>query len=187
MLGIGTVGNASIAPYRTGGPLASTSYSWGNGVAAIGAAPATFAVPTLTWEKTTTANLGLEFGILNNRITGTIDVYNTNTVNQLQDKSIPAANGVGYLSVNLGKVNNRGIEVALSTRNIDNANFKWSTDFMFSKNKERLVDIDGSGNSNYANLWILNQPLQVYWSYKKKGSSSIATPPQEVFFLLYTG
>lgn len=168
-LGIGTVGNASIAPYRTGGPLASTSYSWGNGTPAIGAAPATFAVPTLTWEKTTTANLGIEFGILKNRITGTIDLYNTNTVNQLQDKSIPAANGVGYLSVNLGKVNNRGIEVALSTRNIDNANFKWSTDFMFSRNIEKLVDIDGSGNSNYANLWILDQPLQVYWSYKKEG------------------
>ena len=60
--GVGTVGNASIAPYQTGGPLGFTNYNWGNGQAAIGTAPTTFQTPDLGWEKTTTYNLGLEFG-----------------------------------------------------------------------------------------------------------------------------
>ncbi|MCF3108154.1 TonB-dependent receptor [Niabella sp. CC-SYL272] len=167
--GIGRVGNASIDPYQTGGPLAFTNYNWGNGTAAIGTAPSTFPTPGLGWEKTTTTNLGLEFGLLNNRITGTVDLYNSNTTDLLQKRTIPAANGVTWMYFNLGKVNNRGIEIALTTRNIARPEFSWTTDFMFTKNKERIVDIDGSGNSNYANLWILGQPLQVYWSYKKEG------------------
>jgi TonB-dependent starch-binding outer membrane protein SusC len=168
-VGVGTVGNASISPYQTGGPLGFTNYNWGNGVAAIGSAPTTFATPDLSWEKTTTANVGLEFGIFKSRITGTIEFYNSNTTDQLQLRSIPATNGVTSVYFNLGKVNNKGIEIALSTQNITKGNFKWSSDFMFSKNIEKIVDIDGSGNNNLANLWLLNQPLSVYWSYKAAG------------------
>jgi TonB-dependent starch-binding outer membrane protein SusC len=168
-VGIGRVGNASIAPYQTGGPLDFTNYNWGNGQAAIGLAPTTFKTPDLTWEKTTTTNVGLDFGILNNRIFGTIDLYKSNTTDQLQRKSIPTANGVGFVFFNLGKVENKGIEISLNTQNVNRGDFRWSSDFIFTKNKEKIVDIDGSGNSNFANLWLLDQPLQVYWGYKKEG------------------
>lgn len=168
-MGVGTVGNASISPYQTAGPLGFTNYNWGNGQAAIGSAPTTFRTPDLTWEKTTTANVGLEFSMLNNRISAVVDVYKSNTVDGLQLKSIPTANGVSEVYVNLGKITNKGIEVSLSTQNVNNRNFKWSTDFIFSKNKEEIVDIDGSGNSNFANLWLLGQPLQVYWGFQKDG------------------
>ena len=167
--GIGRVGNASIDPYQTAGPLGFTNYNWGNGVAAIGAAPTTFQTPDLTWEKTTTTNIGLEFGLWQNRIMGTIDWYNSKTTDQLQRRSIPAANGVDFVFFNLGEVNNKGIEIGLSTMNVDKKDFKWSTDFMFTANKEKIVNIDGSKNSNYANLWILDQPLQVYWGFQKDG------------------
>ena len=168
-MGIGKVGNASIAPYQTGGPLDFTNYSWGNGQAAIGTAPTTFKTPSLSWEKTTTTNLGLEFGLLNNKIMGSVDLYKSNTTDQLQRKSIPTANGVGYVFFNLGKVENKGIEISVNTQNINRADFHWSSEFIFTRNKERIVDIDGSNNSNYANLWLLNQPLQVYWGYQKAG------------------
>jgi TonB-dependent starch-binding outer membrane protein SusC len=168
-MGIGRVGNASIDPYQTGGPLGFTNYNWGNGQAAIGLALTTFKTPDLTWEKTTTANVGLEFGVLKNRINAVIDLYKSTTTDQLQQKSIPTANGVGYVFFNLGKVENKGIEITLNTQNINRGDFRWSTDFVFTKNKERIVDIDGSGNSNFANLWLLDQPLQVYWGYKKEG------------------
>jgi TonB-linked SusC/RagA family outer membrane protein len=167
--GYGEVGNASIAPYQTAGPLGFTNYNWGNGTAAIGTAPTTFKTPNLSWEKTATTNIGLEFAMLKNRISGTIDVYKSKTTDQLQNRSIPAANGVTSVYFNLGRVDNKGIEIALTTQNMIKPNFRWSTDWMFSANKEEIVDIDGSGNSNYANLWILGQPLQVYWSYKKDG------------------
>lgn len=167
--GYGTVGNASIDPYQTAGPLGFTNYNWGNGVAAIGSAPTTFQTPNLTWEKTTTTNIGLEFGLFKNRITGVIDMYNSNTTNQLQRRTIPSANGVEFLFFNLGRVNNKGIEVTLSTANVEKKNFRWSTDFMFTLNREKIVDIDGSNNNNLANLWFLNQPLQTYWSFQRDG------------------
>jgi len=167
--GIGRVGNASIAPYQTAGPLGFTNYNWGNGTAAIGSAPRTFPTPDLTWERTTTTNFGIDFSLLRNKISGTIDFYDATTTNQLQQRTIPGANGVTSVFFNLGKVSNKGIEISLSTQNINHENFRWSTDFMFSKNNEKIVDIDGSGNSNLANLWILGEPLQVYWSYKKEG------------------
>jgi TonB-dependent starch-binding outer membrane protein SusC len=168
-LGIGTVGNASIDPYQTAGPLGFTNYNWGNGQAAIGTAPTTFRTPGLGWEKTTTTNVGLEFGIVKNRISGTIDVYKSNTTDQLQQRSIPSANGVETVFFNLGKMTNKGIEISLNTQNISTLNFRWSTDWMFTLNKEKIVDIDGSGNSNFANLWLLGQPLQVYWGFQKDG------------------
>ncbi|SHF23661.1 TonB-linked outer membrane protein, SusC/RagA family [Cnuella takakiae] len=167
--GIGRVGNASIAPYQTGGPLGFTNYNWGNGTAAIGLAPTTFRTPNLSWEKTTTTNVGLDFGLLRGKVTGTLDLYRSETTDQLQRKSIPSANGVDYVYFNLGKVANKGIELSLNTQNISRPNFFWSTDFVFTRNKERIVDINGSGNSDYANLWLLNQPLQVYWGYQKQG------------------
>jgi len=168
-IGVGRVGNASIDPYQTAGPLGFTNYNWGNGQAAIGSAPLTFRTPNLTWEKTTTTNFGLEFGLLKNRITGTFEVYQSNTTDQLQRRSIPTANGVDYVFFNLGKISNKGVEISLSTRNINKGNFKWSTDLVFAANKERIVDIDGSGNSNFANLWLLGQPLQVYWGFQADG------------------
>jgi TonB-linked SusC/RagA family outer membrane protein len=167
--GIGRVGNASIAPYQTAGPLGFTNYNWGNGVAAIGSAPTTYRTPNLGWEKTTTINVGIEFGLLKNRVLGTIDLYQASTTDQLQQRSIPTANGVSSVFFNLGKVQNKGIEITINSQNINNGKFRWSTDFIFTKNNEKIVDIDGSGNSNYANLWLLNQPLQVYWGYQKEG------------------
>lgn len=168
-MGYGRVGNASIDPYQTAGPLGFTNYNWGNGTAAIGSAPTTFATPNLTWEKTATTNIGLEFGLLKGRISGVIDMYSSKTTDQLQNRTIPAANGVSNVYFNLGEVSNKGIEIALTTQNIIRPNFRWTTDWMFTANKEKIVDIDGSGNSNFANLWILGQPLQVYWGFQKDG------------------
>jgi hypothetical protein len=107
--------------------------------------------------------------VLKNRINAVIDLYKSTTTDQLQQKSIPTANGVGSVFFNLGKVENKGIEVTLNTQNINRGDFRWSTDIVFTKNNEKIVDIDGSGNSNFANLWLLDQPLQVYWGYQKEG------------------
>lgn len=170
-LGIGKVGNSSIQPYQTGGPLDFTLYNWGNGAAAIGTAPRTFPVPDLTWEKTTTSNLGIEFGLFNNRINATVDLYKSSTINQLQRLSIPATNGVGYILANIGEVSNRGIDVALSTINLNTADgFRWTTDIIFSKNKEEIVSVDGqTKNDNLLNLFFIGQPIRSYYNYASGG------------------
>ena len=169
-VGIGKVGNASINPYQTNGPLDFTNYNWGSGTAAIGLAPSTFRTPGLGWEKTTTMNAGIDFSFLKNRITGSVDVYKTETRDMLQSKTIPAANGVTTVFFNLGQTSNRGVEFSISTVNINSKKgLNWTTDFVFSRNKERIDDIDGSGNSNYGNLWLIGQPIQVYYNYKSAG------------------
>lgn len=169
-LGIGRVGNASIDPYFTNGPLLAANYNWLGGTAAIGQAPQTFRTPNLTWEKTTTRNLGIEFGLLKNRITATIDIYNTTTKDILQRQEINATNGVRFVYVNKGRTETRGYDIAISSTNISSkTGFTWSTDIVFTKNVEKLVDIDGTGNNNLANLWILGQPTQVYYNYISDG------------------
>ncbi|MEO5564717.1 MAG: SusC/RagA family TonB-linked outer membrane protein, partial [Chitinophagaceae bacterium] len=168
--GIGRVGNSSINPYQTNGPLEFTNYNWGNGNAAIGLAPTTFPVPNLTWEKTTTTNLGLEFGVLKNRINLVVDLYKSSTKDMLQTRSIPATNGVTFMLMNLGEVSNKGIDVSLNTVNINSkSGLRWTTDIIFSKNKEEIVDIDGTGNNNLANLWFIGQPIRVYYNYESAG------------------
>lgn len=169
-LGIGRVGNSSIDPYQTGGPLDFVNYNWGNGTAAIGLAPRTFPRSELTWEVSTTQNLGVEFGVLNNRVNVVVDLYKTSTTNMLQTRTIPATNGVGSILVNLGEVSNKGIEVALNTVNLNQTNgLRWTTDIIFSRNKEKIVDIDGTGSDNLANLWFLGQPVRVYYNYINDG------------------
>ena len=168
-LGIGRVGNASIGPYQTNGPLTFTLYNWGNGNAAIGSAPTTFRVPNLTWEKTTTKNLGIEFGMFHNRINTSIDLYHSSTTDVLQNMSIPATNGVTNMLVNLGEVRNKGVDISLSANIVNTRNFKWTTDLVFSKNKEAIVTLDATGNDNLNNLWFKGQPIRVYYNYASGG------------------
>ncbi|MBC7947100.1 MAG: TonB-dependent receptor [Chitinophagaceae bacterium] len=169
-LGIGRVGNSSIDPYQTNGPLEFTNYNWLNGNAAIGASPLTFPVPDLTWEKTTTKNLGLEFGLLRNRVNATVDIYQSTTRDMLQRLLIPATNGVTYMLVNLGEVRNKGVDISLSTININSkSGLRWTTDIVFSKNKEAIINIDNSPNNNLANLFFIGQPIRVYYNYQSQG------------------
>lgn len=168
--GIGTVGNAAIDPYQTNGPLAFTLYNWGNGAAAVGSAPTTFRVPDLSWERTLTKDVGIEFSMLKGRVSGTIDIYKSSTTDALQNMNISATNGVTNMLVNLGKVNNKGIDVSVRTINIDSrSGLRWETDFVFSKNKESIVALDATGNDNLNNLWFLGKPLRVYYNYESEG------------------
>ncbi|HZG24625.1 MAG TPA: SusC/RagA family TonB-linked outer membrane protein, partial [Chitinophagaceae bacterium] len=168
-IGYGVVGNSSISPYQTGGILNRSLYNWADN-AAGGYAPGALPLPNLTWEKTKAKNAGVDFGLWQNRVSGTIDVYQSNSVDQIQNQSIPAASGYTSVLVNVGEVRNRGIEISLSTVNINQPNgFKWVTDFMFTKNKEEIITLDGSNNNNVGNQWFIGQPIQVYYDYKSEG------------------
>ncbi|WP_170113552.1 TonB-dependent receptor [Mucilaginibacter yixingensis] len=165
--GIGSVGNASIPPYFTAGVLSISYYNWANNFAQ-GYYPSGLPLPDLSWEKTTTKNVGVDFGFLHGRISGMIDVYESMS-NEIQPQKLPDASGYSTLLVNLGKVRNRGFEVDLSTVNYDKGGFKWTTDFVFSKNKEAIVEIDGTGNNNISSQWFIGGPVRVYYDYVKQG------------------
>lgn len=108
-----------------------------------GFVPASLGNPDLKWEKTTQSDIGLDFGFLNNRITGEVDLYNKKTEDLLLAVNIPQTTGYGAIVRNLGTMTNKGIEVAINTRNFETRDFKWSTSFNLGYNKNKVVDIKG--------------------------------------------
>ena len=110
--------------------------------------------PSLTWERTATLNLGLDFAILHNRISGYIDLYNKATSNLLGTRSGDPTLGWASLLMNYGAMNNRGIEITLHTINLQSPDFRWSTDFTFAYNCNRILDVDEPNKS--VNKYIMS-------------------------------
>jgi iron complex outermembrane receptor protein len=104
--------------------------------------------PNLRWETTTTSNLGLDFGLFKNRLTGTVEVYDKNTTDLLFRYSVPVPpNQVDTTVGNGGEISNKGIEIDLTGRIIENDNFKWTSNFNISFNKNEVVHFDSDFNS----------------------------------------
>lgn len=169
-LGYGQIGNSSIDPYETGGTLASTVYVWGEN-AAKGYAPNEIPTPLLGWEKTTTVNVGLDFGIFSDRVFGSIDWYRANTTDLLMERSLPTVSGYGHVNDNIGATRNTGVELALSTVNINSADgFRWETDLVFTKNNEEIVELYGSSeNDDIPNSWFIGYPINSYYDLEFGG------------------
>ena len=113
----GKVGNTAISAYQTLGALSAIVYNYGDATT-TGVFLSNVPNPDLTWEYTSTINLGLDFGFLNNRISGSIDVYKQSTDNLLLPQTLPATSGIpNAIVTNVGKTENKGIELHLSTVN----------------------------------------------------------------------
>jgi TonB-linked SusC/RagA family outer membrane protein len=99
--------------------------------------------PNLTWEKTGSSNFGLEFGLFQNRIIGTVDYYSKESVDLIYKKPLPGSTGSpsGGVYTNIGAVKNYGWEFSLNTRNMETANFLWTTNLNFSFDKSELTEL----------------------------------------------
>ncbi|RKR80766.1 TonB-linked SusC/RagA family outer membrane protein [Mucilaginibacter gracilis] len=124
---------------------AAGAYTPGN-VYISGAYPLNLANPNLKWENTAEADLGIDLSLLNQRITFTADVYNKKTTNLLLNASLPGVTGYASAFQNVGSVQNRGLEFALSTANITNKDFTWNTSFNISFNRTKVLSLT-SGQS----------------------------------------
>jgi TonB-linked SusC/RagA family outer membrane protein len=166
--GFGITGNTAIDPYKTSGNLGYARYNYGsNNVMAF--YQNEMPNPDLGWEKTQQWNAGLDFGLFKGRISGVVDVYLQNTSDLLMDRQLPQVSGFNSVVNNIGKTRNKGIEVTINTENIRKANFTWSTDFIFARNKEEIVELYGGKNDDTGNGWFIGQPLSVYYDYKYLG------------------
>jgi TonB-linked SusC/RagA family outer membrane protein len=164
----GRSGNATIDPYITMGGLGLTSYAFGTS-AAFGYSPKVIRNPNLTWETTGTWNIGLDFGLLRNRIAGNIELYQSNTKDLLLPSLLPTSTGYNEILENIGQVQNRGIEISLNTQNINAKSFNWSTDYTFTLNREKIVALNNGVTRNEANSWFVGEPTKVFYDYKKIG------------------
>jgi TonB-linked SusC/RagA family outer membrane protein len=170
--GWGITSNQGVAPYSTLGLLNTSTYNFGQ------AAPgevSTYLVSSLAnthlhWEQTAQTNLGVDFGFLHNRISGTLDVYQQKTKDILLQETLPASNGASSVTTNLGRTTGKGIEINLSTINIQTASgFSWSTDFNFYLNREKITALAPGQTADIPDGWFVGQPLTVIYDVKKIG------------------
>lgn len=162
----GSIGNQAINPYQTQALLGRTSYAFGNS-SAFGYGPGTIGNPDLRWETSTTFNLGLDFAIWKSRIFGSLEYYITNTSDLLAPQPLPNSIGFGGFTTNIGETQNRGIELTLSTLNIEKGDFIWSSDIIFTKNTEEIISLP-NGDDISAGRFI-GQPLTIFYDLKKIG------------------
>ncbi len=164
----GSIGNQAINPYQTQALLGRTSYAWaGGGTAAFGYRPNTIGNPDLKWETSSTFNSGFDFSIFRNKIFGSMEYYVTTTSDLLAPQPLPNSTGFGGFTTNIGKTQNRGIELTLSTLNLEKGDFTWSTDLIFTRNREEILELP-NGNDLAAGRFI-GQPLTVFFDLKKIG------------------
>ena len=168
---VGQVGNQGISPYTTLGLADKYMYEFGT-YPMVGYLPdSTLPNPNLKWETSTSTNIGIDFGFLNGRIGGSLELYNTDTTDLLVAKSLSQSTGYSTQLVNMGQVNNRGVEITLNLVPVKTKDFEWSVDLTFAKNKNKIVRIDGSLDENglpkndVNNNWFIGEPMNVYYDY----------------------
>ncbi|SKB48903.1 SusC/RagA family TonB-linked outer membrane protein [Dyadobacter psychrophilus] len=165
----GSVGNQGVAPYQTQGLLGRTIYAWDN-TPAYGYRPNTIGNPDLRWESSATKNVGIDFSFIKGRVQGSLELYETNTTDLLLSDQLPASIGFNAVTRNVGETRNRGIELGVSTINVNAKNgFKWTTDFQFTKNTEAIISLYNGAVDDLGNKWFIGYPLSEYFDYKKAG------------------
>jgi TonB-linked SusC/RagA family outer membrane protein len=164
----GKSGNEAIDVYQTISTLASRKVVFdGSGVIALTAD--VLGNSDLEWETTKSFNVGLDFGVFNNRLSGTIDVYKSKTSGILLKRNLPDITGYDNVFANIGKTENRGVELTLSSYNISKRDFKWQTTISYSRNKNEIRDLYGDGQDDVGNNWFLGHPIGVIYDYVKEG------------------
>ena len=118
----------------------------------------------LEWERTKSADIGLDMGFLNDRISLTVDVYKKNTDRQLFAVPISSTSGFTTMTQNVGAVENKGLEVALNTVNVKGRDFQWSTDFNFSANRNKVTALyNGQEINNGESVVRIGQPINTWF------------------------
>jgi TonB-linked SusC/RagA family outer membrane protein len=140
--------------------------------------------PNLQWEKTQSLNIGLDFGFLNDRITGSFEYYNMKTHDMIMNQSLPVFSGFGNITTNLGEVQNSGFELFINSTNIKNAVIEWNTSLSFSYNRNEIKHLyyenedilDDAENvigvkerDDTGNNWFIGRPISTIWSYRVTG------------------
>lgn len=171
--GWGKTSNQGVPPYATLGLLSANTYNFGQGSGGQQSAytVTTLANNSLKWQSTSQWNVGLDFGVLKNRVTGSIDIYKQKTKDILLDFNLPQSNGAGSTRKNLGKTEGNGLEINLSSINIQTkSGITWSTDLNFYFNREKVVQLQFPNSPNdISNGWFIGQPLTVIYDVKKIG------------------
>ena len=106
--------------------------------------------PAIQWEETTQLNIGLEYGLFNNRLTGSIEYYNKKTDNLLFNVQVPSGtNLTNFITTNIGELENKGVELSLDAVVIDKADLRWDISFNVANNKNKIISLESPDDANF--------------------------------------
>lgn len=177
-LGYGQNGNQGIDPYETLANVGSGTTVFGS-TSTLYITQSNLSNQQLSWETTTTLNLGLSFAAFDNRISGDLNIYNSQTTDQLLTRSIPFLTGFNSVRTNIGRVDNNGIEVSLTGVILKPAKangLRWEATLNVWKNRNKIVslvgvDADGDGieDDDLGNRWFIGKPISAIFDYRVDG------------------
>ena len=185
--GYGETSNQAIAPYSVQGRLGTVNYNYG-GTFATGYYVNQLPNANLGWEFSQTYNYGLDFGLFRNRISGTLEYYITKTNDILYTLGLPATSGVGNVTSNIGKTQNKGFELSLSGTIIDNPDgFRWDAGINLYSNQNEITALASGQQRDEGNLWFVGSPINVIYDYEKVGLWNESDPDFQYLDILEPG
>lgn len=150
----------------------------------------TLANPNLSWETTTGFNFGLDFALLKNRISGSVDYYRTTTNDLIFNVSIPEVTGFNQITSNVGNIANRGIEFIINGKVLASNELKWNLNFNLAANRNRIVSLLGQDNNQdgieddlVANGLFIGQPIGAIYDYESGGIIQLGDEAPKGFFV----
>ncbi len=170
----GQTGNFLIPNYASIGLLNPFNYVL-NDILVNGIAPSTISNQNLSWEKTSQVDIGLEFGLFEDRISATLDYYKSTTSDLLLNVQVPSSLGFTTALQNIGEVENEGFEITLNSRNVVGA-FSWTTDLNFATNDNVVTRLGpsgdpilSSGGAGNRHITRIGDPIGSYYGYVVEG------------------
>lgn len=168
----GTVGNTAINPYATLGGLSDIRYNFGS-ANVLGTYPTKAVDYNLSWENTTSLNFGLDYGFLNNRVSGSIEYYKQYTDDILLEQSLPKTSGIrDKIRTNVGKTENSGVEFNITSVNFqgtDRKDFSWSTDLNIFLNRNKITELASGAQQDIGNNWFVGHPKNLFYGLQRVG------------------
>ncbi len=177
-LGVGVTGNSAVSPYATKGDITSIYLPFNGMENVLGyttnepyysGSQLTMANPELGWEKTTQWNFGLDYGFLNGRIFGSVDLYWSKTNDLIMSTTIPTLTGFPSTMSNVGKTKNHGVEFTLSAFPVQTKEMEWETDFNIAYQKDEIVELAYGKNDMPDNSLFIGEAISVFYGYENDG------------------
>lgn len=167
----GMLGNQNIGDYAYAATI-SQGGEWADyilgGNLATGSVQNTISNPNLTWEKAQQFDVGLDYGFLNNRIAGSVDLYYKKTTDLLWLVPLPTESGFDNSLTNIGQINNKGIEFTINTVNFNAKDFSWTTAFNISFNDNKIAALY-NGKQDVNKSLFVDKNINTYYLLKADG------------------
>jgi len=174
---VGQTGNQEIGSFVTQRYINTANVMFGNGLLRSGFFPGSTGNPDLKWETTTQWDIGLDIGLFNDRISLEVDYYHKTTRDMLFSLPLPTSTAPGNAFVNFGEVENKGIEIGLSTTNVQRDNFTWDTRLTVSANQNKILklgplDADvfvDTGAGNATSVYRVGESIGSFFGLNRMG------------------